>query len=62
MYPPPPKVATPAWSTTPGTKSGSFTALGILPVLETTDQFRQFVAADVSRSAELLKEAGFKPE
>jgi tripartite-type tricarboxylate transporter receptor subunit TctC len=43
-------------------RSGSFTALGILPVLETTEQFRQFVAADVGRSAELLKEAGFKPE
>ncbi len=43
-------------------RSGAFTALGILPVLETTDQFRQFVATDVTRSAELLKEAGFKPE
>jgi len=43
-------------------RAGSFTALGILPVLETTDQFRQFVAADVARSAELLKEANFKPE
>nr|WP_310566597.1 tripartite tricarboxylate transporter substrate binding protein [Hydrogenophaga sp.] len=43
-------------------RAGAFTALGILPVLETTDQFRQFVAADVTRSAELLKEAGFKPE
>jgi len=43
-------------------RAGAFTALGILPVLETTDQFRQFVATDVARSAELLKEAGFKPE
>ena len=43
-------------------RSGSYTALGILPVLETTDQFRQFVAADAARSAELLREAGFKPE
>lgn len=43
-------------------RAGSFTALGILPVLETTDQFRQFVATDVARSAELLKDAGFKPE
>jgi tripartite-type tricarboxylate transporter receptor subunit TctC len=43
-------------------RSGSYTALGVLPVLETTDQFRQFVAADVTRSAELLREAGFKPE
>lgn len=43
-------------------RSGAFTTLGILPVLETTEQFRQFVAADVTRSAELLKESGFKPE
>lgn len=43
-------------------RSGAFTALGILPVLESTAQFRQFVAADVARSAELLKESGFKPE
>ncbi len=43
-------------------RAGAFTALGILPVLETTDQFRQFVATDVARSTELLKEAGFKPE
>lgn len=43
-------------------RAGAFTTLGILPVLETTDQFRQFVAADVTRSAELLKDAGFKPE
>jgi tripartite-type tricarboxylate transporter receptor subunit TctC len=43
-------------------KSGALEALGIEPVQETTDQFRQYVAADVARSAELLKEAGFKPE
>ena len=43
-------------------RSGAYTALGILPVLETTEQFRQFVAKDVARSAELLKEAGFRPE
>lgn len=43
-------------------RAGAFTVLGILPVLETTEQFRQFVAADVARSTELLKEAGFKPE
>lgn len=43
-------------------RSGAYTALGILPVLETTEQFRQFVATDVTRSAQLLKEAGFKPE
>jgi len=43
-------------------RSGAYTTLGILPVLESTEQFRQFVAKDVARSAELLKEAGFKPE
>lgn len=43
-------------------RSGAYTALGILPVLESTDQFRQFVASDIARSTALLKEAGFKPE
>lgn len=43
-------------------KTGAFAALGIEPVMETSEQFRKFVAADVSRSAELLKESGFKPE
>lgn len=43
-------------------RSGSYTTLGILPVLETPEQFRQFVATDVARSAQLLKDAGFKPE
>lgn len=43
-------------------RSGAYTTLGILPVLESTEQFRQFVAKDVARSAELLKEAGFKAE
>jgi tripartite-type tricarboxylate transporter receptor subunit TctC len=43
-------------------RSGAYTALGVLPVLETTEQFRQFIAADVARSAQLLKDAGFKPE
>ena len=43
-------------------RSGAYTALGVLPVVETTEQFRQFIAADVARSAQLLKDAGFKPE
>ncbi len=43
-------------------RSGAYTDLGILPVLESSEQFRQFVATDVARSAQLLKEAGFKPE
>jgi tripartite-type tricarboxylate transporter receptor subunit TctC len=43
-------------------KSGALTALGIEPVTESVDQFRKYIATDVARSAELLKEAGFKPE
>jgi tripartite-type tricarboxylate transporter receptor subunit TctC len=43
-------------------KSGALTTLGIEPVTESVDQFRKYIATDVARSAELLKEAGFKPE
>jgi tripartite-type tricarboxylate transporter receptor subunit TctC len=43
-------------------KAGAFTALGVEPVTESVDQFRKYITADVTRSAELLKEAGFKPE
>lgn len=43
-------------------RAGALTTLGLLPVLETTEQFRQFVATDVARSTELLKDAGFTPE
>ena len=43
-------------------KSGAFDTLGIEPVQESTEQFRKYIAADVIRSAELLREAGFKPE
>ncbi|MFN7121382.1 MAG: Bug family tripartite tricarboxylate transporter substrate binding protein [Hydrogenophaga sp.] len=43
-------------------KTGAFSTLGILPVIESSDQFRKYIAADVTRSAELLKESGFKPE
>jgi tripartite-type tricarboxylate transporter receptor subunit TctC len=43
-------------------KSGAFTALGILPVIESSEQFRKYLIEDVRRSAELLKEAGFKPQ
>ncbi len=44
------------------TRSGAFAALGIEPVSETVEQFRQYIAKDVAQSAELLKESGFKPE
>ncbi|WP_137916913.1 tripartite tricarboxylate transporter substrate binding protein [Hydrogenophaga sp. 2FB] len=43
-------------------KAGSFATLGIDPVSESVDQFRKYIAADVTQSAELLKGAGFKPE
>lgn len=43
-------------------KSGAFASLGIDPVTETPEQFKRFIAADVAQSAELLRNAGFKPE
>jgi tripartite-type tricarboxylate transporter receptor subunit TctC len=43
-------------------KSGAFASLGIDPVTETPEQFRRYIAADVAQGAELLKNAGFKPE
>lgn len=43
-------------------KSGALDTLGIEPVQESTEQFRRYVTTDVTRSAELLREAGFKPE
>ena len=43
-------------------KSGALTALGIEPVTETAAQFKAFIAGDVKEGAELLKDAGFKPE
>lgn len=44
------------------TKAGSFEALGIDPITESVDDFKKYMAAYVSESAELLKGAGFKPE
>lgn len=43
-------------------KAGSLAALGVEPVVESVDAFRKYIANDVSQSAGLLKEAGFKPE
>ncbi|MCD2341133.1 tripartite tricarboxylate transporter substrate binding protein [Ideonella azotifigens] len=43
-------------------KSGAFASLGIDAVSQTAEQFRRYVAADVAQGAELLKNAGFKPE
>ena len=44
------------------TKAGAFEALGIDPIIEGVDDFKKYMAAYVSESAELLKGAGFKPE
>lgn len=43
-------------------KAGAFEALGIEPVVESTEDFRKYMAAYVNESADLLKGAGFKPE
>jgi tripartite-type tricarboxylate transporter receptor subunit TctC len=43
-------------------RSGALTALGIEPVTETAAQFKAYIANDVKEGAELLKDAGFKPE
>ena len=43
-------------------RSGAFAHLGIDPVTETVEQFKRYIAADVAQGADLLKNAGFKPE
>jgi tripartite-type tricarboxylate transporter receptor subunit TctC len=43
-------------------KSGAYAKLGIDAVSETPEQFKRYIAADVAQGAELLKNAGFKPE
>lgn len=43
-------------------KSGAWASLGIEPVTETPEQFKRVIAAETAQSAELLKNAGFKPE
>ncbi len=43
-------------------RSGAFASLGIEPVNETPEQFRQYIAREVSLGAELLRSSGFKPE
>ncbi|MDR7379337.1 tripartite-type tricarboxylate transporter receptor subunit TctC [Rhodoferax ferrireducens] len=49
-------------ATTELAKTGVFANLGIEPVTETAEQFRQYIATDVAQGTELLKSAGFKPE
>ncbi len=43
-------------------KSGALASLGIEPVTQTPDQFKRFIAAEVAQGAELLRNAGFRPE
>ena len=43
-------------------QAGAWAKLGIEPVSETPEQFRRFIAADVTQGAELLRSAGFTPE
>jgi tripartite-type tricarboxylate transporter receptor subunit TctC len=44
------------------TKAGAWEPLGIEPVTESAEDFRKYMAAYVMESADLLKDAGFKPE
>lgn len=43
-------------------KTIAFSKLGIEPVTETPEQFKQYIAAEVTEGADLLKNAGFKPQ
>ncbi len=43
-------------------KSGALASLGVEPVIESAEQFRRYIAAEVAEGTELLKSAGFKPE
>jgi tripartite-type tricarboxylate transporter receptor subunit TctC len=43
-------------------KSGALASLGIEPVTETPGQFKAYITAEVKEGADLLKDAGFKPE
>lgn len=43
-------------------KSGALASLGVEPVNETPEQFKRYIASDVTEGAELLKAAGYKPE
>jgi tripartite-type tricarboxylate transporter receptor subunit TctC len=43
-------------------RAGALSPLGILPVIEDVAQFRQFMAQDIQRGAELLRASGYKAE
>jgi tripartite-type tricarboxylate transporter receptor subunit TctC len=49
-------------ATTELAKTGALAGLGIEPVMETAAQFKTYIAAEVKEGAELLKDAGFRPE
>ena len=44
------------------TKSGAFEQIGIEPIVESTEEFKKYSLKYFSTNAELLKNAGFKPE
>ena len=44
------------------TKSGAFEQLGIEPILESVDEFKKYTGKYIHENAELLRNAGFKPE
>jgi tripartite-type tricarboxylate transporter receptor subunit TctC len=43
-------------------KAGLLNTVGIEPVFETSDQFRKYIATEIAEGADLLKNAGYKPE
>lgn len=43
-------------------RAGALASLGITPVAETPEQFRLFIAGEITQGADILLSAGFKPE
>lgn len=43
-------------------KAGAWNNLGVEPVTESAEQFKRYIANEVSEGAELLRAAGFRPE
>ena len=43
-------------------KSGAFEQIGVEPVIESTDEFKKYSLKYFATNAELLRDAGFKPE
>jgi tripartite-type tricarboxylate transporter receptor subunit TctC len=44
------------------TKSGAFAQLGVEPIVESIDDFKKYTRKYITENADLLKNAGFKPE